>query len=734
MLRTYKTYIALSLLVFFLSCSNQENYKEHEKSHPLLILQQEDVQEIKMALGKYPVLNQSFLEAKAIADKGIESGVVVPVPKDPGGGYSHEKHKQNYIEMYNSSLVYQLGSDEKYAVFVRDMLMEYQRMYPGLPLHPMKKNQAPGKLFWQGLNESVWLVYSIQAYDCIYDFLNEEERRLIEENLFRKMVEFFTVEDSYSFNRVHNHGTWAVAGVGMTGMVLGDTVMINQALYSTKLDGSGGFLKQISELFSIDGYYSEGPYYHRYALMPFMLFAQALDNNQHELNIFAYRDSVLVKAVNTILQLTNNDGKFYPINDAIREKSWLTPEMVFATNIIYSLSGDPSLSAVAIKHGQVMLSRQGLEMSKAISEANVGEFERKSLLIRDGENGKKGGVALMRLGQGENQTSVLFKFSSQGMGHGHYDRLAYILYDKGNEIISDYGSARFLNVEAKEGGRYLKENNSWAKQSVAHNTLVINEESHFKGNLKKAETHQPDLIFADLDNEEIQIVSASDSNAYSGLVMNRTLTFFELEGRRYLTDIFHVKNQKNSDYDFPLYFNGHLLHTNFEYERLKEYRVLGKNNGYQHLIVDAKSALIPQTTTLTWMYDKGFYSLSRITDSDTEFFITRLGANDPDYNLRSQQGLMFRYPDTGNAILLSVFEVHGNYNPASESVMFSSGSVQKLQLTKGDDQRIAIEMELANKKSAELLLDLGFSDSEDNQLMLRGENRVWKGNYKLIIH
>ena len=52
-----------------------------------------------------------------------------------------------------------------------------QSMYPTLPVHPKTRSYARGKLFWQCLNDSNWLVYTSQAYDCIYDFLSEEERQ-----------------------------------------------------------------------------------------------------------------------------------------------------------------------------------------------------------------------------------------------------------------------------------------------------------------------------------------------------------------------------------------------------------------------------------------------------------------------------------------------------------------------------------------------------------------------------
>lgn len=722
-------YIGFLVIILFSFCGR---IIAANNDYPKLILQKSDVPEITACLGKYPLLKSSFEKAKKIADQAINNGIEVPIPKDPGGGYTHEKHKQNYIEMYNAGVLYQLTKEAKYAKFVRDILKEYAQLYPTLGIHPMQKNQAPGKLFWQGLNESVWLVYTIQAYDCIYEFLSANERENIEENLFRKVIHFFTEEDKYSFDRVHNHGTWAVAGVGMTGIVLQDSTLVQKALYSTKLDGSGGFLKQIDELFSPDGYYAEGPYYQRYALMPFVIFAQALENNLPELKIFEYKNGVLPKAVTSILQLTNADGAFYPINDAIKEKSWLTPELVFGIDIVYYIKKDKTLLDVAKAHREVMLSAEGLEVAKAISDGEAKKFKRKSILIKDGANGDKGGLAVLRLGKADKQTSLLFKYASQGMGHGHFDRLGVVLYDKGEEVIADYGAARFLNVVNKQGGRYLPENKTWARQTVAHNTLVVNEQSDFNGNLKKAEANSPELVFADIQNRALQLVSAIDSSCYEGILLNRTVALLEVENRRYVIDLFNVKNENSAQYDLPVHFDGQILATNFDYNRMQKYETLGVANGYQHLVVDAKATNLPETATITWMKDKGFYTLATLANAETELFVTRLGANDPNYNLRNEMGLMLRFPNSGNKKILTVYEIHGSYNPVSEAVLFSEGSVEKLQLVEGYDEKVAIILQLKNKKTIQLMLDLKFANSDENRMMLNGKSVSWKGNYKLI--
>ena len=38
---------------------------------------------------------------------------------------------------------------------------------------------------------------------------------------------------------------------------------------------------------------------------------------------------------------------------------------------------------------------------------------------------------------------------SQGLSHGHYDKLSYSFHDNGDEIIQDYGLVRFVNIGQK---------------------------------------------------------------------------------------------------------------------------------------------------------------------------------------------------------------------------------------------------------------------------------------------
>ena len=154
------------------------------QEHPSLILTKAGVEKIRAELGNVPLFDTSLEKLKKEVDAEIAGGIDTPIPKDYSGGYTHVRHKSNMLFLQKAGVLYQILDDEKYAVYVRDMLLQYEALYKNLPLHPKTRSYARGKLFWQCLNDSNWLVYVSQAYDCVYNFLSEKERKKLETNLF----------------------------------------------------------------------------------------------------------------------------------------------------------------------------------------------------------------------------------------------------------------------------------------------------------------------------------------------------------------------------------------------------------------------------------------------------------------------------------------------------------------------------------------------------------------------
>lgn len=656
----------------------------------------------------------------------------VPVPKDPGGGYTHERHKKNYAQMFLAGQLFQLTGDKKYASFVGDMLISYAKLYPTLPVHPQKRNRNKGKLFWQGLNESVWLVHTIQAYEAVRDELTHSQRQTIEDGVLRPMALFLSVQSPETFDRIHNHATWSTAAVGMAGYVLGEEEWVKRALLG--LDGSGkkGFLRQLDELFSPDGYYNEGPYYQRYALLPFVTFASYIDRHEPKRRIFEHRDSVLLKAISTTIELSYA-GLFFPLNDAIKSKGIETNELVTGVTIAYARTRDPRLLDIATQQDKTLLSRDGFLVARDIESGRSRPYAPKSRVFSDGPKGASGALVVLRKRTAQETPNegraLVFKATSQGGGHGHFDKMGWQLYDRGSEVISDYGAARFLNVEAKDGGRYLPENTTWAKQTIAHNALVVDQTSHFGGDATVAEEHHPVLQFFE-NSDEVTITRAAIDSAYQGTNIQRTMALLELEKLSLVVDIVRVESDRAHTYDLPLHYVGHFMEANFPFAASQgQLRPLGSAHGYEHLWLRAKAQPKQPLSKLTWLNENGrFYTYSTLgQDGDTVFF-TQLGANDPHFNLRDEQAFIFRSGRSKAHEYISVLEAHGEYNPAQEYTLGSKSRVTGLQHKKNSVAE-ALVIELADEAEVALLwcTKPKCPENESTKITVDGQERDFKG-------
>ncbi len=713
-----------------------------------LILTKPGIEKIQRNLGSVPLFDQSLAELKQEVDAEIERGIDTPIPKDFSGGYTHQRHKANFFMLQKAGVLFQILEDEKYAVYVRDMLLQYEAMYKTLPLHPQTRSYARGKLFWQNLNDANWLVYAAQGYDAIYDWLPVEQRELLEDNLFRPFADHISIDSPQFFNRVHNHSTWGAAAVGMIGLAMQDDALVERALYGIPIealdmdakdndggfifsrDGKAGFLANLNAPFSPDGYYTEGPYYQRYAMYPFLIFAQALQNTKPELQIFEHKDGVLLKAVSVLLNLTNAQGEFFPLNDGQKGMSIQNDAVVSALNLAYYYGKqDPALLSIAQTQGRVTLDDAGFAVAVGVRDGQTEDFIKPSLNYSDGENGDEGGLSLLR-SQNE-ELSLLFKYTAQGLSHGHFDKLSFSLFDE-HEVLQDYGMVRFVNVGQKGGGNYLPENNSWAKQSVAHNTLVQNQESHFEGKYEIGSQHHSDLWFFDNTNRSVHIVSALDENAYPGTTLRRTMALITDEEfeKPLVIDLFKVNSQTKNDYDLPFYYFGQVLQTSFDIDAAKPIKTLGTANGYQHLYVEATGTPDGSSSQFSWMSNNKFYTITTLTDPTDRITLARVGANDPDFNLRRDPALIVQRPNVNDSLFASVIEPHGGYDPVSESARNSYSQISSIdELVNSDDYSGVLIKTVKGGTKVLVVANRDNTQSAQHALEIDGTRYEWSGPY-----
>lgn len=665
-------------------------------------------------------------------DAQMSEAIVVPQPKDVGGGYTHEQHKKNAKTIYEAGKLYEFTGDARYAQHAEKLLLAYADLYPTLGLHPKPKEQSPGRLFWQNLNESWWLVYAIQGYACVKDALSPDVREKIEIDLLRELTAFLSEGSPETFNKIHNHGTWATAAVGMTGYVLGDDDLVEKSLLGLDKSGDYGFLKQLDKLFSPDGYYNEGPYYQRYALMPFVLFGRAIEKNDPDRKIFEYRDGILKKAIYATIQ-QNYGALFFPINDAIKDKDIATAELQYGVAIAYDLTGDPGLLSIAEAQGQIVPTEGGKKIADALARGDAKPFQYASMRLRDGADGTQGALDILRASTDPDDLAVVVKNTSQGLGHGHFDKLGLLVFDAGHEIIRDYGAARFLNVEAKFGGHYLPENNSFAKQTIAHNALVVDETSHFGGDTEIGNQFAPD-VFAFFVSDNLKVTSAAIDTAYEGVGLGRTIAMVKDAAFEHpiVIDVVTASSNGDHQYDLPFYYNGQLTETNFEVSADPLTRApLGSDQGYQHLWRVGESEIIEGEAQITWLLDRRFYSVTSSVPTNTKVVMAEIGANDPNFNLRREPAFVFRARAQGNMSFASVIEPHGEYNPTVEYTVGSHSNVESIAYFQGNAAKF---VRVKTKDGQQIGLGIaGGSDADAVHSVIIDDEKVsWTGPYQLF--
>ena len=757
MILKYKTHLLLATLLFIIvSCKAQTISKTKNSAkleHPSLILTKSGVDKIKANLGSVPLFDRTLATVQAEVDAEILNGIEVPIPKDFSGGYTHERHKKNFLIIQKAGVLYQILDDEKYAKYVKDMLFQYAKIYPTLPVHPQTRSYARGKLFWQCLNDSNWLVYTSQAYDCVYNYLSEKERNYLEKDLFRPFAKFISVDNPQFYNRVHNHSTWGNVAVGMIALVMDDSKLLETALHGLKKDNidpnakdnDGGFIKKkgqkvgflanLEEPFSPDGYYTEGPYYQRYAMYPFLVFAEALQNVKPELKIFEYKDGVLLKSINTLLNLTDTEGNFFPLNDGQKGMSYFSRELVSAVDIGYYFGGNQTdLLSIAKDQGEVLLDDTGLAVALGIRDGLETAFVKKSINLTDGKNGDEGGVAILRAPGSKEGLTLVMKYSAHGLSHGHFDKLSFSYYEGGNEVLQDYGMSRYVNIQQKGGGNYLKENTTWAKQTIAHNTVVQNETSHFKGDFETGSSFHSEKYLFDVSNPKVQVISATESNAYPGTTLHRTQAIIKQDAfeNPYLLDIVKINSETENQYDLPFYYFGQIMSTNFKYTVPEVLKPLGSKNGYQHLWNIGEGKSDSGNAKLSWFNKERFYTVTSVVSNEDELIFTRIGAKDPDFNLRNDSGFMIRKKNTQDTYFVNLVESHGHYDPVVEIATNAFSSVKNLKIAYSDEAYVAIQIETNSTDSSLFLFSLkDSSNTSKHQIKIDNKTYEWIGSYKL---
>ncbi|TXR51359.1 heparinase II/III domain-containing protein [Reinekea thalattae] len=673
------------------------------------------------------IFAHSLNQLRAETDALLQEPLDVP-GQGEAGSYEHNKHKSNYELMDACAKLYLFDGSQQYRDTILSLLLAYAERYLDMPFHEQKNTNPPGRLFHQILNEHMWLCYASLAYNAIQDSLSEADQRTIEDRLFKPMIEMFTVLYGHDFDRIHNHGIWAVAAVGICAIVVGDKETVHKSIYGMAGDGeTGGFLAQIAQLFSASGYYIEGPYYHRFAIRPLCFFAEAIHEHYPEVDIYNYKQQVVGRTIMALITTSNPDGTFPALNDSSRTMNIDDEGAKAAMSVYFARYGeDEKLTATVKSQGTVWLSPCSLALCKAV-DAYQGEASVRwaSVDLQEGDAGERGAQGFLRSKNPAKPVSqAIMAYGQHGMGHGHFDALGIILFADGHEYLREYGYGRWVNVETKFGGRYLDENKTWARQTIAHNTVTVDELCQNNFDHQLADTHFGRGHFF-LTDGNIQAMSAFANEHYDGVKMQRSVLLLELDDfeQPLVLDLYKLDSDTEHQYDYAVHYKGQITNTSFDYtSSLTERKALGKANGYQHLLEKARGKTTDKTV-VTWLQDQRFHSW--VTSAEQgEVIFAQTGANDPSMNLRSEDCFILR--QTGSKHLFAAtYETHGLFDEGSERCFGAYGQVEAVTVLAHSDEASIVKV---SYKAAGTLKALTVCVSNDETKDQNSSHSVSVGN------
>ena len=388
----------------------------------------------------------------------------------------------------------------------------------------------------------------------------------------------------------------------------------------------------------------------------------------------------------------------------------------------------------AVIQNEVILNGAGLAVARDLAaRKDTPKMSWSSVEFTDGPDGKRGGLGILRSGKGRDASMLLMKYGVHGEGHGHFDKLHFIFFDGGREVVPDYGFSRWINIEPKFGGRYLPENDSYAMQTIAHNTVVVDETTQNKGKESDAEEVWGERHFFDASNPSVQVMSARADKHNPGVGMERTMFLIDDArlSRPAVVDLFRLTSNDDHTYDYPVHFRGQLIATNVKYDSNdKEQEPLGRNYGYQHIWRQANGSS-DSSVAMTWLDGNRYYTVTTTTGGKSDVIFGRTGASDPNFNLISEPVMIVRRK-ARDQLFASVIEPHGYFSEAEERSLNARGVIQRVTILGDSEDGSIVKVDGANGLSWMVMVANGAASSTArHSVTAGGRTYQWTGNYKV---
>jgi hypothetical protein len=574
------------------------------RGHPKLLADKEDISRAKERIERYPWYARLYEKKKAEVDTFLQRPIYISPLKQAyeypnydcikhnvqlkyeddrpfehrcpvdGEVFTGEKYDAAWAGWYHGLLsrrlvsigtVYQISGDERYAEAARDVLVRFADTYGQ---YPNRNNiLGPARIFFGTLGESIFGTHVALGYDLVYEspcFSTRDHQRIRDQFLL-PLAELATQFDE----TVSNRQTWYNNAVASIGFATNTAELLEWAF-----NGRRGFLYQLTSGLPKSGLWYEGPGYHFFTLEGFILLAEMARHHGLDLYQLEIAGHSIRKMFDAPLNFLAPDFTFPRIKDS-GGGSLFHPEKISKYEVGYARYGDE-------RYGQVL--KYAYEQEKIeralefffVFNPNLPEVQT-PIYPAASINLEGNGCAILRDNVDEDEKFLYLDYGIVGGEHGHPDRLSIGYYSCGQHWILDP-----LNQD------YFKPNlQTWFRQSIAHNTVVLNE-----SNQAWANGH---LNFFG-DTLGLKVASGYADKLYGGAFIRRTVALLG----NYFIDVCEVDAQDERVIDYPIHSFGKLRVDGSVLER-KPDDLFGKPQGIPGY--DQFTDILNGTTDGSWKAD-----------------------------------------------------------------------------------------------------------------------------------
>jgi oligo-alginate lyase len=529
--------------------------------HPRLLLGAQDIPAIQQRIAAQPWAKMHFDSLQRQADEWLKRKVVLP---ERGGQWYHwyscPKHGarlrtegptrhvcpvdrevfrgQPYDDVvlmgeHNRlagairmlGVVRQLTGNVRYAAKAKEILLAYAAQYTNYPLHTTRGEAkvGGGKVGPQTLDESTWLITLVEGADCLWDTLSADEQRKVTEGLLRPATDVIRQHKM----GIHNIQCWKNSAVGLTGLLIGDLKLVDEAI-----NGPSGYSNQMAKGASPDGAWYEGAWgYHFYTISALLHLTEGARHS----GINLYGDATK-RMFDAPLAMAMPDLELPAFNDS-------HPVSLPAQASLY----ETALARYGDDRYRLIVERGGRRSDAALLHG-VADAGRPPGFAATSRNFPGSGYAILAAGQGTNATWLCLDYGPHGGGHGHPDKLGFVLYGLGQLLAPDPGTANY-GVPIQAG---------WFRTTIAHNTLTVDEQSQ-----KPAEGKCEAFIATN----GFSAVMTSAGKIHDGVTFHRTVA---LLGEDLLVFIDQIRAEREHHWDLAYHNHGKLAYPGAPFERLSD--------------------------------------------------------------------------------------------------------------------------------------------------------------------